>query len=192
MLFPDSVSEKLGISNYMSTGNSDKTVLLCDDCRPCLGLGLPPHNIITYSVKRRQLAEPVCVIVSHAHLFVSSYCFAFSQDFSFKSEIDESHLVRDQDCMADGVDALPTKSCTLVLRCHHRVWSRIVIQQRNARYEKSRPLFSKRLFQFRQGVTLPRSIDGYNLQKVQEKVNSSSVYKALRFPAVFLEVYQAV
>ncbi|GFX77992.1 hypothetical protein TNCV_971471 [Trichonephila clavipes] len=46
----------------------------CDDCLPCLGLGLPPYTIITHSVKRRQSVEPVCVIVSHAHLFVSGYC----------------------------------------------------------------------------------------------------------------------
>ncbi|GFS68033.1 hypothetical protein TNCV_1362571 [Trichonephila clavipes] len=43
----------------------------CDDRRPCIGLRLSPYIIITHSVKRRQSVEPVCAIVSHAHLFVS-------------------------------------------------------------------------------------------------------------------------
>ncbi|GFV07183.1 hypothetical protein TNCV_3602011 [Trichonephila clavipes] len=33
---------------------------VCDDHRPCKRLGLPPYTIITHSVKRRQLIEPVC------------------------------------------------------------------------------------------------------------------------------------
>ncbi|GFV41728.1 transposable element Tcb2 transposase [Trichonephila clavipes] len=33
----------------------------CDDRRPCIGLGLPPQNLITHSVKWRQ-DEPVCAI----------------------------------------------------------------------------------------------------------------------------------
>ncbi|GFY26405.1 hypothetical protein TNCV_26021 [Trichonephila clavipes] len=48
----------------------------CDDHRPCIGLGLPPYTLITRSVKRQQSIELVCVIVSHAHLFVSGYCVA--------------------------------------------------------------------------------------------------------------------
>ncbi|GFU96268.1 hypothetical protein TNCV_3284271 [Trichonephila clavipes] len=47
MLFSDVFSNKLGISNYMPTGKTDKTSLLCDDRRPCLSLGLPPYTIIT-------------------------------------------------------------------------------------------------------------------------------------------------
>ncbi|GFX49169.1 hypothetical protein TNCV_5041631 [Trichonephila clavipes] len=48
MLFPLVFSEKLGISGYMSAGNSGKTVLLCDDHRPCISLGLtlPPSSHI--------------------------------------------------------------------------------------------------------------------------------------------------
>ncbi|GFW28475.1 hypothetical protein TNCV_4641401 [Trichonephila clavipes] len=60
--------EKLGISDYLSTGNSGKTVLLCDDRRSCIGLGLPPYIIITHSVKRWQSEERVSQL-NHAHLF---------------------------------------------------------------------------------------------------------------------------
>ncbi|GFV47257.1 hypothetical protein TNCV_4829131 [Trichonephila clavipes] len=72
---------------------------------------------------------------------------------------------------------LPSKS--MVLRCRYRVWFRIVIQQQNARFEMSMPLFPKHLFQIRQGVTVLRNthIDGSNLQNVQEKVNASSEYR---------------
>ncbi|GFV41438.1 hypothetical protein TNCV_5048431 [Trichonephila clavipes] len=45
-------------------------LVTCDDRHPCIDLSLPPYTIITHSVKRRQLVEPVCAIVSHAHLFV--------------------------------------------------------------------------------------------------------------------------
>ncbi|GFW13645.1 hypothetical protein TNCV_1211111 [Trichonephila clavipes] len=45
-----------------------------DDHRPCISLGLPPCTIITHSVKRWRLVEPVCAIVSQAHLSVSVYC----------------------------------------------------------------------------------------------------------------------
>ncbi|GFT79239.1 hypothetical protein TNCV_2766641 [Trichonephila clavipes] len=34
-----------------------------DDRHPCTVLGLPPYTIITYSVKKWQLVEPVCAIV---------------------------------------------------------------------------------------------------------------------------------
>ncbi|GFT30419.1 hypothetical protein TNCV_2377111 [Trichonephila clavipes] len=47
MLVPVVFSENLGISDSMSIGIRGKTVLLCDDPRPCLGLGLPPYTIIT-------------------------------------------------------------------------------------------------------------------------------------------------
>lgn len=67
------------------------------------------------------------------------------------------------------VKALPTKSCNMVLRCRHWVWSRNVIQQQNARCEKARPLFPNCLLQFRQGVTVPHSSDGSNRQKVQQQ-----------------------
>ncbi|GFW62159.1 hypothetical protein TNCV_1685901 [Trichonephila clavipes] len=43
----------------------------------------------------------------------------------------------------------------MVLRCRLGVWSRIVIQQTNARSEKSMSLFTNRLFRFRHGVTVP-------------------------------------
>ncbi|GFT95816.1 transposable element Tc3 transposase [Trichonephila clavipes] len=62
----------------------------------------------------------------------------FQRDSSSKSETDESYLVRDQDCVVEDVSAanqelqydfsLPSPSC------------RIVIQQQNARSEKSRSL----------------------------------------------------
>ncbi|GFT13896.1 hypothetical protein TNCV_2615501 [Trichonephila clavipes] len=65
---------------------------------------------------------------------------AFQRDSLSKPETDESHLVRNQDCMADGVGQ-PTKSCNMVLHCRRGVWSRIVIQLQNARSEKPRPLF---------------------------------------------------
>ncbi|GFW87920.1 hypothetical protein TNCV_1360231 [Trichonephila clavipes] len=45
----------------------------CEDRGPCIGGGLPPCTTITHTVKRRQFIEPVCVIVSHTHLFVSGY-----------------------------------------------------------------------------------------------------------------------
>ncbi|GFU05209.1 hypothetical protein TNCV_575381 [Trichonephila clavipes] len=60
-------------------------------------------------------------------------------------------------------------SCDMVLRWRHRVWSLIVLQQQNTRFEKPWQLFPNRLFQFRQGVTVPRSIDGPNLQTVHAK-----------------------
>ncbi|GFW13265.1 hypothetical protein TNCV_4121631 [Trichonephila clavipes] len=92
--------------------------------------------------------------------------------------------------MTDSV-AAPNKSCNMVLLCHFRVWPRIVIQQQHTRFEKPRPLFPNRLFQFRQGLTVPNSIDGSNVQKVHAKVNASSVCKALSFPAGVFEAYQA-
>ncbi|GFU89424.1 hypothetical protein TNCV_1673701 [Trichonephila clavipes] len=42
--------------------------------------------------------------------------------------------------------ALPVKSCNMVLRCRQRVWSRIVIQQQKARFEKPGHFF--RIFPF--------------------------------------------
>ncbi|GFT56775.1 hypothetical protein TNCV_1268771 [Trichonephila clavipes] len=41
-----SYSRITGISNDMATRNSSKTVLLSDDCRPCLGLDLSPYTIM--------------------------------------------------------------------------------------------------------------------------------------------------
>ncbi|GFX51954.1 hypothetical protein TNCV_3063711 [Trichonephila clavipes] len=35
----------------------------CNDRRPCIGLSLPSHTIITQSVKRRQSAKPISAIV---------------------------------------------------------------------------------------------------------------------------------
>ncbi|GFU67186.1 hypothetical protein TNCV_4689181 [Trichonephila clavipes] len=35
----------------MSTGNCSKTVLLCDDRCPCIGLGLPPYTLMTHKSK---------------------------------------------------------------------------------------------------------------------------------------------
>ncbi|GFU88729.1 hypothetical protein TNCV_4444061 [Trichonephila clavipes] len=46
----------------------------CDDRLLRTGLGLPPYTIITFGVKRQQSIEPVCAIVSYAHLFVSGDC----------------------------------------------------------------------------------------------------------------------
>lgn len=63
---------------------------------------------------------------------------------------------------------LPTKSCNMVLNCLYWVWSRIVIQQQNARSEKRRPLFPNLFLQLWQDVTVPCNIDGSNLQKVQQ------------------------
>ncbi|GFS81769.1 hypothetical protein TNCV_2707071 [Trichonephila clavipes] len=79
------------------------------------------------------------------------------------------------------VQALPTYSCNMVLRCHRRVWSCIVIQQQSAGFEKSKPLVPNHLFQFQQAVAVTRSIDGSNLQKVHAKVNTSSICKSLSF-----------
>ncbi|GFT77076.1 hypothetical protein TNCV_1099501 [Trichonephila clavipes] len=36
----------------------------CDDRLPCINLRLPPYTIITHSIKRRQLIEPICAILS--------------------------------------------------------------------------------------------------------------------------------
>ncbi|GFU67136.1 hypothetical protein TNCV_3675501 [Trichonephila clavipes] len=44
----------------------------------------------------------------------------------------------------------------MVLRCHRRVWSRIDIQQQNARSEKPKPPFPNHLIDFEQSVTIPR------------------------------------
>ncbi|GFW31775.1 hypothetical protein TNCV_5039451 [Trichonephila clavipes] len=79
------------------------------------------------------------------------------------------------------VYALPTKNCNMVLRCRCRVWPHIVIQQQNTRFEKPMSLLQNHLFQLRQGVTVPRSINGSNLQRVRAKVNASSVKKTLSF-----------
>ncbi|GFY25590.1 hypothetical protein TNCV_2487101 [Trichonephila clavipes] len=49
----------------------------------------------------------------------------------------------------------------VVSHCH--------LELQNAKFEKSWLLFPNRLFLFRQVVTVPRSIDGSNLQKVQAK-----------------------
>ncbi|GFV90966.1 hypothetical protein TNCV_1248541 [Trichonephila clavipes] len=75
----------------------------------------------------------------------------------------------------------------MVLRC--RVWSRIVIQQQNARFEKPRPLFPNRLFQFRQGTTVPRSIDGSNLQKVSSKITINEAIKSNLYAKPVHSVY---
>ncbi|GFW06120.1 hypothetical protein TNCV_4479121 [Trichonephila clavipes] len=66
---------------------------------------------------------------------------AFQRDFSAKPETDESHLVRDQDCMADGIGAPNQELRYDFVLSSMFVWSRIVIQQQNARSEKPRPLF---------------------------------------------------
>ncbi|GFU71607.1 hypothetical protein TNCV_3035471 [Trichonephila clavipes] len=79
----------------------------------------------------------------------------------------------------------------MVLRCRNRVWSHIVIQQQNAMFETPRQLFPNHFLKFQQGVTVPHSSDGYNIQKVHAKVNASSQCKALSFPAGFIEAYQA-
>ncbi|GFV84421.1 hypothetical protein TNCV_5006851 [Trichonephila clavipes] len=76
----------------------------------------------------------------------------------------------------------------MVLRCRHRVWFHIIIQHKNARFQKPRLLFPNHLFQLQQGVTVPRSTDGPDLQKVHAKVNASSECKALSFPAEFLKL----
>ncbi|GFX10025.1 hypothetical protein TNCV_4101641 [Trichonephila clavipes] len=52
--------------------------------------------------------------------------------------------------------------------------------------------FPNHRFQFRHGVTVPRSIDGSNHQKVLAKLNVSSVCKALSFPAGFFIAYQVI
>ncbi|GFU83602.1 hypothetical protein TNCV_1886371 [Trichonephila clavipes] len=44
--------------------------------------------------------------------------------------------------------ALPVKSCNMVLRCRQRVWSRIVIQQQKARFEKPGHFFPNLSLQF--------------------------------------------
>ncbi|GFU88726.1 hypothetical protein TNCV_4444031 [Trichonephila clavipes] len=62
MLFPVVFSEEQGISDI----STDST---CDDSHPHTDLGLPPYTIINQSFKRQQSIEPVCAIVSHAHLF---------------------------------------------------------------------------------------------------------------------------
>ncbi|GFV30646.1 hypothetical protein TNCV_1465431 [Trichonephila clavipes] len=79
---------------------------------------------------------------------------------------------------------LQTKNCITVLRCRRRLWNRVVIQQQDANFEMSRSLFRIASLQFRQGVTVPRIIDGSILQKFQENVNASSV--CLK-PRIFLE-----
>ncbi|GFV31561.1 transposable element Tcb2 transposase [Trichonephila clavipes] len=86
---------------------------------------------------------------------------------------------------------LPIKSCNMVLRCQRRVSLRIFIQKQNAVFQKHWPLFPNCLFPFRQGVTVPSSIDGSKLQKVNPKVNASSICKVLSFPARFFDAYQA-
>ncbi|GFS78160.1 hypothetical protein TNCV_1107711 [Trichonephila clavipes] len=53
------------------------------------------------------------------------------------------------------IQALQTNSCNMVLLCRRRVWTRIIIQQQNARFEKPRSLFPNRPLHFRQGVTVP-------------------------------------
>ncbi|GFU61393.1 hypothetical protein TNCV_3404811 [Trichonephila clavipes] len=52
------------------------------------------------------------------------------------------------------IQVLQITSCNMVLRCRRRVWTRIIIQQQNARFEKPRSLFANRPLQFRQGVTV--------------------------------------
>ncbi|GFT84733.1 hypothetical protein TNCV_2767391 [Trichonephila clavipes] len=65
-------TKKREYSNNTPIGNDGKTALLCDDCHPCLGLGLPLYTIIIHFVERWQ---SVCayVFVSQAHLFVTDY-----------------------------------------------------------------------------------------------------------------------
>ncbi|GFS70159.1 hypothetical protein TNCV_2199921 [Trichonephila clavipes] len=53
------------------------------------------------------------------------------------------------------IQALQTNSCNMVLRFRRRVWTRIIIQQQNARFEMPRSLFLNRPNPFRQGVTVP-------------------------------------
>ncbi|GFW44145.1 hypothetical protein TNCV_3855061 [Trichonephila clavipes] len=101
---------------------------------------------------------------AHEHWFQS----AFRRDSSAKPRADESHLVRDQDCIADGIGtpdqelqygfALPSPS--VVSHCHPTT---------ERQFEKPRTFFPNRLFQLRQGVTVPSSIDDSNLQKVKAK-----------------------
>ncbi|GFV17041.1 uncharacterized protein TNCV_655941 [Trichonephila clavipes] len=57
MLFPD-IHQKLGIPNYMPTGNSSKVALLYHVRPPCLDLGLPPYTIITSFIERWQSIKP--------------------------------------------------------------------------------------------------------------------------------------
>ncbi|GFV64542.1 hypothetical protein TNCV_4965231 [Trichonephila clavipes] len=83
-----------------------------------------------------------------------------------------------------GVGA-PNQELRYGLRFHRRVWSRIVIQQQNDIFEKPRTVLLNNFFQFPQSITVQRSIDGSNLQKVHAKVSTSSVFKALSFPAGF-------
>ncbi|GFW44059.1 hypothetical protein TNCV_998241 [Trichonephila clavipes] len=90
----------------------------------------------------------------------------------------ESHLVRDQGCMAEPYCApnqelqhgFALLSPSVVSHCHP---TQIAI------FEKPCPRFPNHLFQFRQCVTVLRSIGGSNLQKVHVKINATSVCKAL-------------
>ncbi|GFW34909.1 hypothetical protein TNCV_978471 [Trichonephila clavipes] len=57
MLFLVVFSEKPGIADLKSSGNSGKTVLLSDDRRPSICLGLPTYTIIiTHQIKGQQTA----------------------------------------------------------------------------------------------------------------------------------------
>ncbi|GFU52831.1 hypothetical protein TNCV_2254491 [Trichonephila clavipes] len=64
----------------------------------------------------------------------------FWRDSSSKVDTDDSHLVRDQDCMADGVGA-SNQELQFGFGLPSLVWSRIVIQQHNGRSEMPSPLF---------------------------------------------------
>ncbi|GFV51421.1 hypothetical protein TNCV_3465471 [Trichonephila clavipes] len=60
---------------------------------------------------------------------------------------------------APSGEILQSRKQMKVTWCEIRT-SRIVIRKQNARSEKSRSLFPNRLFRFRKGVTVLRSIDG--------------------------------
>ncbi|GFT70864.1 hypothetical protein TNCV_4163471 [Trichonephila clavipes] len=104
--------------------------------------------------------------------------------------------------MADGV-GIPTKRCDMVLRCHRRVWSSIVIQQQNARSEKSGRFF--RITSFNSD-SVSQYITSFNSGRVsQNRVNSVTPWfqppksrrKSKRFfrmqiPKFFLEGFMMV
>ncbi|GFY21217.1 hypothetical protein TNCV_3992611 [Trichonephila clavipes] len=64
------------------------------------------------------------------------------------------------------------------------MWSRIVIQQQNAKIEKPYPLISNHLLQFRQDVTVPRNIEGFQPPKSSSK---SKCFFRIQSPEFFLE-----
>ncbi|GFW17685.1 hypothetical protein TNCV_2652421 [Trichonephila clavipes] len=70
---------------------------------------------------------------------------ACQRDSFSKPETDESHLVRDQDCMVDGVDSQPRVT----------IWFCVAVAEssnnkQNVKSKKPGPLFPNRLIQLRQ------------------------------------------